>query len=90
MRTTVINIKNAPVDWQFNSKYVFIGRPGKWGNRFKIGVDGNRADVIRKHKESLTIMDKKEIKQKLAGKILVCFCKPLDCHGDTLAEIANE
>jgi hypothetical protein len=25
----------------------------------------------------------------LKGKILVCFCKPLACHGDVLAEIAD-
>ncbi len=27
--------------------------------------------------------------KELAGKTLVCFCKPLPCHGDILAEYAE-
>lgn len=26
---------------------------------------------------------------QLRGKVLGCFCKPLSCHGDALAEMAN-
>lgn len=28
------------------SKYTYVGRPTKWGNPFKLGEDGNRAQVI--------------------------------------------
>jgi hypothetical protein len=27
--------------------------------------------------------------KKLKGRTLGCFCKPLDCHGDVLAELAE-
>ena len=86
---SVINVKDAPPGWACDSHYAFIGRPGRWGNRFRIGRDGSRADVIRKHKESLTPEDKAVIRRELRGKILVCYCKPKACHGDTLVEIAN-
>lgn len=29
-------------------------------------------------------------KRELKGKILGCWCAPLPCHGDVLAEIANQ
>ena len=28
-------------------------------------------------------------KQELRGKMLACWCSPLACHGDVLAEVAN-
>jgi len=28
---------------------IYIGRGSKWGNPFRIGVDGDRATVIAKH-----------------------------------------
>ncbi|MGA9841048.1 MAG: DUF4326 domain-containing protein [Nitrososphaeraceae archaeon] len=27
---------------------------------------------------------------ELKGKVLGCWCAPLPCHGDTLAELANK
>lgn len=30
-----------------------------------------------------------EIQTALKGKVLACWCKPLSCHGDILAEIAD-
>lgn len=32
---------------------VYVGRGSMWGNHFKIGVDGNRADVIERYKKEL-------------------------------------
>jgi len=29
-------------------------------------------------------------KRELKGKILGCWCKPLDCHGDILRAVADE
>lgn len=29
-------------------------------------------------------------KRELRGKILGCWCKPLDCHGDVLILVADE
>lgn len=74
------------------SKYdVFIGRPGKWGNPFTIGIDGNRTDVLKKYRNWL--MDNPEIirdaKKELTGKILGCWCSPKKCHGDILKEFVE-
>jgi len=66
---------------------VYIGRPSKWGNPFKIGVDGNRETVIELYRRYIqtTNLDFSELK----GKDLVCWCSPLPCHGDVLLELAN-
>ena len=70
---------------------VFIGRPSKWGNMYRIGVDGTREEVIEKHKEYVDSIPglKEIIRKELAGKNLVCFCAPQACHGDYLLEVAN-
>lgn len=69
---------------------VYVGRPSRYGNKFEIGKDGIRAEVIAKHKASLTPDIIADIKRDLKGKDLVCWCAPLSCHADTLLEIANE
>lgn len=70
---------------------VYIGRPSKWGNRFVIGRDGTRAEVIEKYREVILanerlLADLPELK----GKVLGCFCAPAACHGDVLVELANQ
>jgi len=30
-----------------------------------------------------------KVRRELSGKVLVCWCSPLRCHGDVLARIAN-
>lgn len=71
---------------------VYIGRGSDFGNPFKIGIDGNRDQVCEKFERY--VMSKPEliakVKQELRGKNLLCFCKPLRCHGDTLIRIANK
>lgn len=82
----------------FNKRYpypkgaVYIGRGSPYGNPFIIGKHGNRDEVCDKFEEmveSNPAMKKRFIKE-LKGKDLVCFCKPLRCHGDYLLRIANE
>jgi hypothetical protein len=31
-----------------------------------------------------------KVKTELKGKVLGCWCKPLDCHGDILKAVAEE
>jgi len=69
---------------------VYIGRPGKWGNPFVIGRDGDRGQVIARYRE--WIMTQPRLLAalgELRGKRLGCFCAPAACHGDVLAELAN-
>jgi len=85
MSTIVIHKRNQqPGD-------VYIGRPSKWGNPFVIGPDGDRDEVISKYR--YWIEDRPELLaalSELKGKRLVCYCAPKPCHGDVLAELADE
>ncbi|EEY71129.1 hypothetical protein VHA_002988 [Grimontia hollisae CIP 101886] len=52
-----------------------------------------REEVIRKFKydfdfDKFPNKEKSEV-FKLAGKRLVCFCKPESCHGDVLTDFLN-
>jgi hypothetical protein len=71
---------------------VYIGRPSEWGNPFVIGKDGDREEVVEKYAEWLLAQPElvEKAKQELKGKVLGCWCSPKLCHGDILAEIANE
>jgi len=70
---------------------VYIGRPSKWGNPFKIGRDGNREEVIKKYREYiLNRPDLLESLHELRGKVLACWCAPQPCHGDVLLELLKE
>lgn len=70
---------------------VFIGRPSKWGNPYMMGLDGSREEVIEKFRIHLAESPKliQAAKNELAGKHLLCFCKPAPCHGDILLSVAN-
>jgi len=78
----VVNLKKEKYE-------VYVGRGSMWGNSFKIGVDGNREDVIEKYKKELWMKMQdpefcKIMLRELDGKVLGCYCKPLPCHGDVL------
>lgn len=70
---------------------VYIGRGSPYGNPFVIGYDGDRDEVIAKHKEWLLSNPEllETVRRELKNKDLVCFCYPKPCHGDTLSAIAN-
>lgn len=71
---------------------VYIGRPEFWGNPFRIGRDGPRGRVIAKYREWLLSQPElvERARAELRGKVLGCWCAPRPCHGDVLAEVANE
>jgi hypothetical protein len=69
---------------------VYIGRGSKWGNPFRIGVDGDRGTVLAKYERYLRARhDLLRAIDELRGKDLVCFCAPQACHGDLLLRLAN-
>jgi hypothetical protein len=69
---------------------VYIGRGNKWGNRFVIGRDGDRAAVIAKYERWLARQHHLlRALDELRGCDLVCFCAPRPCHGDLLLRLAN-
>jgi uncharacterized protein DUF4326 len=68
---------------------VYIGRPSKWGNPFKIGVDGTREQVIDLYEGWL--LDQPQLMAalgELVGKTLGCWCAPYCCHGEVLVRLA--
>lgn len=75
--------KNCPKD------AIYVGRPSKWGNPYKIGIDGTREEVIELYKKWLSNQRYLNL-EELKGKDLVCWCKPLPCHADILLELANK
>ena len=73
---------------------ICIGRPSKWGNPFT-HKDGTRAvevvesrdEAIDRYKEYLESNEElMNSLHELKYKTLGCWCKPLRCHGDILAE----
>lgn len=80
MSSQIVHCKRAPFD-------VYIGRGSKWGNPFKIGRDGDRAQVIEKYRAHLASRpDLLAALPELRGKVLGCWCAPLPCHGNVLIE----
>jgi hypothetical protein len=78
------------VNLRFEKYDVYIGRGSKWGNRFVIGRDGSREEVIAKYRE--WILRNEYLLSclgELKGKVLACYCKPLACHGDVLVELVE-
>lgn len=80
---------------------VYIGRPSKWGNPYTHLVAKNLAEfkvetreqAIEAYREWITNGDGKHLLNdlhELKGKTLVCWCKPLSCHGDVLLELINK
>ena len=83
--TTVVNVR-------FHKCDVYIGRGSRWGNPFKIGPDDSRDVVIEKYGDYIIACLENSPAlvvafDKLKGKRLGCYCKPLKCHGDILVEL---
>lgn len=91
--------------WRMPAGAVYVGRPTKWGNPFRLGQPnaddcmtcGDRAEAVAKYRSELVTFaggfvgcTQDEIRSELRGKDLACWC-PLDqpCHADVLLEIAN-
>jgi hypothetical protein len=81
--TRVVHCRREPAD-------VFVGRPSMWANPFFMGRDGKRDEVIEKFAHWL-IRQPSLLRavSTLRGMTLGCDCKPLPCHGDVLAELAD-
>jgi hypothetical protein len=87
-----MKVLNKAVRNSEHANSVYIGRGSPWGNRYKIGVHGDREEVIRKFREyaEAVILEYPDWLEPLKGKDLVCFCAPLACHGDVLLEMIGE
>lgn len=75
-----------------DARGVYIGRPSVFGNPFRIGRDGTRAEVVAKYETWLFSQPDllSRVKRDLTGKNLICWCAPSACHGDVLLRVAND
>lgn len=86
-KTRVVNMLYTECD-------VYVGRAGKgrdgyFGNPFR--VEGNRATSIEKYRSYFIerVRVDPEFKRRvlaLRGKTLGCFCAPLPCHANIIAD----
>ncbi len=77
--------------WKMPLGVVFVGRPSKFRNPCRVGVDVQTNEQAVFHfRRQLTPLFIQTIKAELRDKDLACWC-PLDqpCHADVLLEIAN-
>lgn len=91
-QTRIVHCKKEPYD-------VYIGRPSKWGNPFRVGVHGSREEVVEKYRkwvngeisapDGSTPPTVAEMKHALQGKTLGCWCKPKLCHGDVIVDLVE-
>ena len=80
--------------WRMPPNTVYVGRPTKWGNPFRLGIDGNREECINQYEKMLrerTLVNNEYWLEPLRGKDLACWC-PLDkaCHADVLLKLLEE
>lgn len=76
---------------------VYIGRGTIWGNPYPVGpLEGQhtREDAIELYRRDFlkrleTEPDFRQGLMGLRGYRLACFCKPLACHGDVIADYLN-
>lgn len=91
--TTVVHCRKEPFD-------TYIGRPSKWGNPYthlSAAAEREGMELVASVDEAIEayqewIMEQPELLKdlhELKGKRLGCWCKPGPCHGDVLAELAD-
>ncbi|MEG4533025.1 DUF4326 domain-containing protein [Microcoleus sp. D2_18a_D3] len=109
----MIEVVNGKQHGFVGENKIYIGRANKGlglkssplANPYKIGVDGNRAEVIALYRKWLwnrmligynnpneTFNELFSIAHRVKKKEnikLSCYCKPLDCHGDVLVKCIN-
>ena len=98
MKTSVVNIVNG-----FPADGIYIGRSardqapsdrGYFGNPYAITTGQDRRKVLDLYEHYFFGRMRSDIQFEqailaLASKTLVCFCKPLACHGDIIAKYLN-
>lgn len=73
---------------------VLCDRTTEFGNNYRIGCDGNRAEVIKKFLKDFDkrIHQDKKYREKilaLRGSCLLCHCYPSPCHVNVIANWLN-
>jgi hypothetical protein len=82
--------------WRMPEGAVYVGRPTKWGNPWRVGTGIDHAMTARECVEAYSLMIRAdrvrvlEAMVELRGKDLSCWCPPdQPCHVDVLLDLAN-
>ena|ERR1700733_11085502 len=97
--TSVVNLKGHRDDPGF-ADVVYVGRAmhrGGWqlagsalASPFRLRQDGDRDQIIAKYRDYLLGRpDLLALLPELRGRRLGCWCAPLSCHADVIAELAD-
>ena len=87
------------VNLHYDQCHIRIDRSSPFGNKFKIGRDGNRNEVCDKHAKYVDnhlelVFDLDAVISKLPRYLEVvklgCWCKPKRCHGDTYKKLLEQ
>lgn len=79
--------------WKMPPNTVYVGRPGMFGNMFKLKDGWTRAEAVERYRGVLADHPswREQIQWSLRGKDLACWCRvDQPCHADVLLEIANQ
>jgi hypothetical protein len=75
--------------WKMPKDAVYVGRPTKYGNPYRMEIDGSREEVVAKYRVWLAekLEENPNFLDPLKGKDLACWC-PLNkpCHADVILE----
>jgi Domain of unknown function (DUF4326) len=92
----IVNLRECGFDGLRRMNGVYCGRGSVLGNRFRIGVDGDREEVIRKFRawlwERMECGDERVIEAMSglnANSVLGCWCSPLPCHCEVIERAWN-
>ena len=93
MSGRVVNLRHEPLG---DAAYVGRANPRRglaesaFANPFRIGEDGDRAEVVEKYRSWL--LGRKELLDRLhelRGRTLACWCAPEPCHANVLVELVH-
>jgi hypothetical protein len=92
-RPIVVNIKTEPCDHYIGRRTVFGPRQlagSPFGNPFRISTEAERAGAIERYAAHLLARDDLLIRlHEFEGKRIGCWCSPLPCHGDVIADFVQ-
>lgn len=77
--------------WRIPPNTVVVARPSRWGNPYKVGVDGTQAQCVEAFEQNWGMyIGFGAIIEHLRGRNLACWCATgTPCHADKLLELAN-
>ena len=78
--------------WRKPVNAVYVGRPSRWGNPYRLGRDGTAAacGALVRVRYAQNVRYCQEVWVTLAGHAVLCWCAPgAPCYADVLLQWAN-